>query len=538
LRDFLRLGVGAPVAWVAQQFRRLRASRARNLQFHIFGLAVLLIGGLVLPILIFPVPPLADFPNHLARIYTIASVAHDPLLARYYAVAWRLVPNLGFDAVMVPLTQAFGVFAAGKLFVVALVVMLPAGVIALHRALYRRASLWPLVSVLFVYNQDLNYGLLNYLLSTILALFGAALWIRLREASRLWRALVSLFFVAALFFCHFLGVGIYGMAIGCFELERWWRTRPPLRMAIADAATLLVPFVLVAPIILLSPTIGFASETSWAWGRKALGLYFVFKIDGRASSLIFAATACGALLWGLASGRIRVARVGWVFAALAAAVYLAMPNKLMSASLVDLRLPATFALFLIGFSDWEPRAAYETRRFAAAIVALLAAVVTAVVAQWSHYGRVIGEYERSFAMIDRGSRIFAAVNLQGADLTEISIVLHFPALAMIERSAMYSHAFTHPGQQPLALKEPYRETAPFDGLGLPVEELAAADVEEAGAYLRSIGEPRPVYWANWRANFDYLYVIHTPEGYEPPLHGLVPLVRNSDFALYRIEHPR
>ena len=523
------------MTWAAEKLGRFRTTERTALQAY--GLVGVLAIGAALPIVIFRIPLLADYPNHLARIYTILSLDHDPLLARYYAADWRLLPNLAFDAAMMALARVFGIFYAGKIFLLVIAAMLPAGTIMLHRALHRRASLWPLVSFLFIYNQDFAYGLLNYLFSTGLALFAAALWIRQREAPPLRRAALSFVFIVAMFFSHFLGVGLYGMAIGCYELERWWRTRPAAAVLASDLAVLLVPFLLALPLTLASPTVGFASQTGWRFDEKALGLYFAFKLYTRSSAFVFAAVAGGALLWGLASGRLRVHRVGLVYAALAALVYLAMPNTLMSAALVDLRLPATFVLFLIAFSDWQPRSAREARRFAAALAALLAVVVTAVIATWTHYSRIIAQYEQSFAFIEPGSRVLTTLNAAGTDRTDIALQLHIPALVMIERSALYSNAFTHPAQQPLVLKAPYRAAAPYDGLGLPVEELAAADQNHPGTWLARRGAARPIYWSQWRRDYDYLYVLFTPEGYEPPLQNLTLLDRTPYFALYRIDHP-
>ncbi|MGH7088617.1 MAG: hypothetical protein ACREFQ_06925, partial [Stellaceae bacterium] len=150
--------------------------------------------GLVLPILWFRLPAMADYPNHLARIHALLSLKHDPLLARYYAADWRILPNLAFDGIMLALARAFGLFAAGKIFLVGTVLLLPAGTVALHRALHRRWSVWPLAAALFAYDQNLAYGLLNYLFGTGLALVAAALWIWRREAAWWRRALVSYLF--------------------------------------------------------------------------------------------------------------------------------------------------------------------------------------------------------------------------------------------------------------------------------------------------------------------------------------------------------
>ncbi|HEX7970229.1 MAG TPA: hypothetical protein VF502_18550 [Stellaceae bacterium] len=517
---------------------RARAAASRDLpRARLALIFAILIGIAMLPILIFPMPFMADYPNHLARIYAIGALGHDTLLARYYEIDWRLVPDLAVDAIVPLLAKAAGIFAAGKLFVLLTLTLLATGPIALHHALYRRIDLWPLTAFLFLYNTNFFYGLLNYLFATALALWATAAWIWLRDKGPVLRAVISWLFIAALFFSHFLAVGIYGMAIGCYELWHWRATRLGPRAVARDAAVLLTPFLLVMPLTLASPTVGFAEQTEWMlWPGKALGIYFIFKSYSRSLAVVLGLVLGGALLWGLLTRRVRLHPAGLLFVVLAAIVYLAMPAILMSARLVDVRLPATFVLFLIGMSGWEHRTSTEAKRFAAALVALVGLVMVEVIGYWAQYQPALARIEHSFARIPPGSRVLVAVNEVGSDHTDGSLLLHLPALVVIERSAFYSHAFTHPAKQPLQVKAPYRANAPYDGLPLPVEELAIADGDHA-----VVPPPEPGntdlerhYWMHWRQDYDYLYVLYTPEGYRPPLAGIEPLERNNIFSLYRI----
>jgi hypothetical protein len=137
--------------------------------------ALVFFAAVTLPLLVFKMPVMADYPNHLARIYAIASLGHAPLLARYYEIEWRLVPDLAVDAIMPLLAQAVGIFTAGKLFLALTITLLVTGPVALYHALYRRIDLWPFTAFLFVYNTDFFFGLLNYLFATAVALWGRAI---------------------------------------------------------------------------------------------------------------------------------------------------------------------------------------------------------------------------------------------------------------------------------------------------------------------------------------------------------------------------
>src|SRR6202023_2867317 len=86
-----------------------------------------------------------------------------PELADNYVVHWRLLPNLAMDLVVPLLAHIVPIDVAGRIFVALTMLTLIGGTAALHRALYGRAGLWPLVSLLFIYNAALYWGFLNCL---------------------------------------------------------------------------------------------------------------------------------------------------------------------------------------------------------------------------------------------------------------------------------------------------------------------------------------------------------------------------------------
>src|ERR1019366_8806290 len=63
---------------------------------------------LLLPFLLVDVPPVLDYPNHLARIFVLAH-PDDPILARFYAPNWHITPNLGFDPIAMLLLRVLPV---------------------------------------------------------------------------------------------------------------------------------------------------------------------------------------------------------------------------------------------------------------------------------------------------------------------------------------------------------------------------------------------------------------------------------------------
>jgi len=55
---------------------------------QIAGLFVVLTAITVIPVILYPWPPLADYINHLSRMHIIATMGSDPDLSKFYDVNW------------------------------------------------------------------------------------------------------------------------------------------------------------------------------------------------------------------------------------------------------------------------------------------------------------------------------------------------------------------------------------------------------------------------------------------------------------------
>ena len=136
---------------------------------------IFLIAGsslLLLPFFFIQIPPLQDYPNHLARIHVLTQIQGSPALQEYYKVQWAPLPNLAMDLIVPFLALFVQLETAGRWFCVAVLLSTPPAVTALSYALHKKISLWPLFSMLFAYNSVFTFGFLNYLLGLNLALPG------------------------------------------------------------------------------------------------------------------------------------------------------------------------------------------------------------------------------------------------------------------------------------------------------------------------------------------------------------------------------
>jgi hypothetical protein len=99
-------------------------------------------------------------------------------------------------------------------------------------------------------------------------------------------------------------------------------------------------------------------------------------------------------------------------------------------------------------------------------------------------------------------------------------------LAIIERSALVSTAFTVVGKQVLHVREDYRGRVDTeDGTPPSVSQLLQAAEQPGGSS----------YWGRWTADFDYLYVLFTDADYtNPDPTRLTPIYAGTRFILYQI----
>src|SRR5689334_14761779 len=74
----------------------------------------------LLPIALVRLPPILDYPNHLARVHILAALPDSPALARWYQTAWAPLPNLALDLIVPAMARVMPVEDAMRLFLAAI----------------------------------------------------------------------------------------------------------------------------------------------------------------------------------------------------------------------------------------------------------------------------------------------------------------------------------------------------------------------------------------------------------------------------------
>jgi hypothetical protein len=432
------------------------AVRAQCRAFWVWGGFALALNVVAVPVFSTVLPPLLDYPNHLARMHLLLEGGDA-----FYAVRWAALPNLAGDLIVPPLARLMPLDIAAKLFLVMIFALLSGGAIWLNRAATGSWRLWPLLAFLFLYNRTFLWGFLNYLFGVGIALCGAASWLAL-EKKRYWLRILSSSLVAlACYFSHIAAFGFYALVILGIEAEpaatelraRLW---PALSRRIFIAAA-----QFAAPMVLLFGGSRQAEPGTISYGaiwRKADLLFSVVDNYDRMFDItcfgLFLGLL-GVLAWAKRLGLAR--RLAWA-TGIVFVVYLLLPSQIYGGSGTDHRLPT--ALFLLLVAASAPR--FPNRRIAAAVgvgAALLLIVRLGVIERvWREADRVYSADLVGIDALPRGAKVAVAYP---AGLFHVAPVpeVHLAALAVSRRGAFVPSLFAIPGQQPIALKPGFAELA-------------------------------------------------------------------------------
>jgi hypothetical protein len=401
-------------------------------------------------------PPLFDYPNHLARMHLLTEGGNG-----FYTVHWAPLPNLAQDLIVPPLARLMPLESASKLFVVMTFGVMVGGTIWLNRIATGAWRLWPLMAFLLLYSRIFLWGFLNYLFGIGVALGGAALWLAFQRR-RWWpRVLVSSTVALVCYLSHIAAFGFYALVVFGLELTPAWaelraRLWPTLglRLALAGAQ-------FVFPAALLFTYWRAAAGAPIAFGsiwRKADLLFNVFDNYSRGFDVACFALLLGLLGWLLCTRRLRlvprlIPAIGAVLAA-----YLLLPSQLYSGSGTDHRLPV--ALFLLVIAASAPL--FPNRGAAlsvgAAAMLLLAIRLGVIEHVWRQADRVYAADLIGIEALPRGAKL-AVANPTDAIHSVAVPAVHLPVLAVARREAFVPTLFAYPGQQPITLSPPYAALA-------------------------------------------------------------------------------
>ena len=506
---------------------------------------------LLLPFAVTRIPPLLDYPDHVAEMYVIAQASHIADLSKVYSIHWTVVANSGVELVMPLLLRWFALWPTGDGFL-ALSLLLPlAGCATFSRAAFGRWSAWPLAGGLMAYNTLFLLGFMNFLIGLGAALLAASAWISFRGRSPIRTIVFAIPVAVGLFFIHLFGLVFFALLIGAHELialigprgGRWPGFETTLRRLLPDVLV----FVLPAWLLLGSTLADTAGPTQRQPLNIKLGELFYpfltyFQTPERLLTLAVLATMA-ALLW---RHKAIIAPQSAIVLIILLVAWPFVPHVYKNTGYIDARFPIMMGYLLFaGFMPIElPR---RLGVALGAVIALLIVVRVGAVAQvWAGHNQDLAELDRLIAHVEPGSPVLA-VDVPNPQVTRywlthdrrnwmnaayIKTYYHDPALLITERHAFWPRLFTGLGKQPVVVNPAYADVTAPEG-ELPDYHELAADQPSPAALADA------PYLHDWQDKFDYVLVMAA--GAAGDLRGLrtdrLALIEQTEFAaLFRVLH--
>jgi len=506
------------------------------------------------PLLWVRVPPLVDYPSHIARMWILVHGAEIPELARNYTVHWRLLPDLAMDLIVPVLSTMMTVEQAGRVFIALMMATLIGGTAALHRAIHGSVGIWPIWSVLFIYNAELFWGFPT-LFATGVYLFALSGWI----ATRQWRAgaRISIFSVVATLLCvlHLFAFGLYALSVLAYEFG----SRPNLRRvsprslaALAAICLQFIPGLLIWYATLLPGRLSVTDYGDFAFSKTyALFSPFVFGfLPVSAFDRLLAPLFISFLGVAIVTRSLKLTSEMRLPIATMIVVSALMPHVISGSWFVDLRLPVMLPFIIIASTRFEPLSRRVVLPIAAVALTVLGVRVWTVSQTWRDYDRWFTEFRTASSVIAPAARLLVVqapippetrrlpgvpeilANLQPA------LFLHMPSLAVIDRAAFVACMFT--GWKTLEVAPRNQEISETGGwTPITPEELIeipnSGQVQTRDYDTNLISEPP--YWRNWPETFDYVLWIDFANAPKPQLNQLELLTTGSYFSIYRVVRP-
>lgn len=495
---------------------------------------VLMLFGALLAVALVPlflanVPPLNDYPNHLARMHVLVDIGHSRVLQHFYRIVMDWQPNLAMDLIVPALAQVFPLEIAGRIFIGLTLLVTAGGTLALHYAAHRRPSLVPLLVFFFLYHRMFLWGLLNFCFGIGVMLFAVAAWLVVRRKGLWGRLAVSVPAAVLVYASHLYAFGLYAAAVGSIELWYFWRDRKFAGLG-ASAVQFLFPLYLF---LFHGRTHDASSEIKWSTITGKLEAPFDVIYQYHLAFDVLTLCALIAIIgWGIYRDKIETTAPLLAVIAVFCVLFLLMPDELFSGYGADRRLPIGIALVAVAAIDWQPTTRWWRQPLVWGLIILFTVRMALVADVWHRAARI---YANDLAVVDsipRGSKVlYYALHPEHESLQAVPY-LEIGDYGVTRRNALMPSLFTSPplGSEAIAFAPAVERVA----LGTPYHILLRDDLEDLAdpRYVAKSGLFRP----SIIDEFDYV-LIANPQAL-PPASAipaeLKPVQRGGKLALFKV----
>ncbi len=497
------------------------------------------------PVFAVDIPPLVDYPNHLARVFLLANLEHSVALQQNYVPNWDFRPNMAMDIILPPLAKVFPIYDLGRAFVALTLLVILGAVIVLRRVAVGRVGYWPILAMLVLYNHALFWGFLSYLFTTGLALLAFAAWLAFHKRSFAFRLCFFAAVAFVLFVSHIFGLLIYGLLVAGHEI---WRTHQNgwslpwiAREWPISGAQFILPATFFVRWAMLDDAVGDAVNKYGTWRDKLNALFSPVNIGLPLIDTLTAVFLVCVLVWCLRSKQIGMAPALKVPVILLTAVTVMMPNSLSGVWGADFRLPAVLVCVLMASFIATPEAVRQVRVAVVLGIALLLGRTYFITDHWRDLDARLSEFRAASVVIAKGTAVLEVQDPSDKPNTPGRIVSpifwHLGSLAVIDRAAFFPTIFTGHTSVEAAPGRKAIDTP----VGTPVTRdvfLNTADPDDSPYPLgHRLSRYIWLYFVGWQKTYDYVLSVRFDNPSSLPSDALEQIHAGSYFDIYRVKRP-
>ncbi|MEO0722002.1 MAG: hypothetical protein AAFY43_07605 [Pseudomonadota bacterium] len=496
-------------------------------------LAGMLSGVLAILVAHYPLGIGADYPNHLARTYIEGWLSQSQALQQYFQLEFKIVPDLSMDMIIPWLSHLIGTYEAGAVTVwMALALPALAGVVISRRVHGDAAGWLPLIGFAAAFNMSMQWGFINYALSTGLALF--ALWGWMRSGAGWRRALLFAPLSAVLALNHGFAFLLFGYMAVLFEGSRFAIGERGNRFAFArglmlrDAIAFLPGLAVILLAAMDSSDLPKSGGAMFDLASKFAATTAGFQFFNPLVALFATLGVGGGLYLGLRRGVLTMDRdLGIICAGLIGLIVIA-PVYALGIWGAHLRFTAVLFILLGTAVRFSPDATDTAKRTThIAIAALLAVVFINGGAHLSRTDAELQEIRTALQTVEPGSKLIQAID----EPRGLSGALHSSALAVIDRQAYVPHLFTN--TSPVAI-QPHM-AALHRPQGKPVEKTTLEAATAVPPVESANGHWSVFYYYGWTETFDYVLYHRLPGAAHLDVDGLTVAYESDTTVIYKID---
>ena len=475
------------------------------------------------PFLFTALPPLTDYPNHLARFWLIAGGVNDPRLASFYRIDWsNTASNLGVDLVVSVLARTMPAFSVGYLAALLAAILPPLGALALNRRLFGGASPWQALIPIAAWSTTFLMGFLNFQIGIGLALLFVAVDPHFWSRSRVLIVAIRVGLGLVLAIDHLFALIFYAALLSALGFGRaavvtsdWLGLRHRLVTACMAVGPCLLS--LAAILALSHPLPG-------AQAHATLGPIDYGSVPDRLATLVsalvsynvplelaLAALMAAFVVWLARTGRLE-AHSGLTLTAAALMLLAAVtPTHMVGSGWVDRRLPIMALLAMLSGARVKPGlTGPQNLQIALAALGLMGLRTSWVAWNWRAMDANLATTQRVMAAITPGSRLLTVQHdpglldrfraPEGRYMFSVGddMFRHYGSLATPLRQAFVPNLFAARGLQPLQVRGDWDRWVEHDG----------GDLASVNALRRSPKPREPSYLPGWQSHFDYVLVLN------------------------------